>query len=184
MVRTRGLPGALALGLLASLVAHAAAFGDGHSQAGAYHNVFLGLAAFGLTALAAGVFACALRSGCCRDGSVLAARLAGFIPGKRLLVLSSVGWFALGESLERAHAPAPLLLLAALIAAAVLVIRALAIVLLRAIAAIAIAILRVPFAPRLPVRAHRLRRPAPRRRAAILRRPVTRPPPTTVIVPA
>ncbi len=184
-VKLRGLPGALVLGLLASLVAHTLAYGDSHAQAGPLHTAFYGLAAFGLLALTVWALAlAATRAGAYRDGSILAAHLARYCPGKTMLALASVGWFTLGESLEPAHAPAAFLLIAAALVAAVLGVRALARLLLRTIAAIAIAIVSSPFAPRRSLRVRTRRAPAPRPQPGVLRRPVTRPPPMSAIVPA
>jgi hypothetical protein len=152
----RQLPGALILGLLASLIAHAVAFSDGHAQGGAYHNALTALAAFGGVGflLVAG-YAAVATAGPYAQGSVIAARLSSLLPGNAAIGLSALGWFAATESLESAHTVAPLLLVAVLLALTTFAMGILAHVALRAIAALAIAIRDEAFAARRPVFARR-----------------------------
>jgi hypothetical protein len=149
-VKLRGLPGALAFGLLASFFAHAAVYGHEHAMGGAYHELLrsMALAAVGGFAMAFGALAW-FGAGPCSDGSVLAARLAGHLPSLPLLAAAGFGWFVLGESIEGTHPDAS----AILIAAALLVVSWLLLAglraLLRLVAAIVVAILTIEFAPRL-----------------------------------
>jgi hypothetical protein len=174
----RGLPGALALGLLASLVAHATLFGGEHAMGGAYHALLLQAAAAACVGLLATFCALAWAgAGQVADGSVLARRLTDRLPGFAPLVAASGGWFALIEALEPHHAEAPLLatLLCLVVAAWLLLAAARGVT--RAIAKAAIAVARTPFSPRVPVWTRRVR-PAPLvRRSPLLRRRFARPPP-------
>ena len=81
-MKLRGFPGALALGLLASLVAHTALYGSSHEMGGAFHRelVTVALAALGGLLVAFGALAWT-GSRHAADGSVLAARLTGRLPG-------------------------------------------------------------------------------------------------------
>jgi hypothetical protein len=161
----RQLPGALGTGLLASLLAHAASFGDGHAQGGPFHIAFVSLgwaAVVGFLMAAAWTALCASKHR--QSGSLLAARLAVFVPNRGAVIVSSAAWFVLGESLEPPHAPASLLAIALSVAVFALLLRALAFSVLTAIAAIAVAIEELDFLPRLPVWA--ALRPQPVRRPA------------------
>jgi hypothetical protein len=135
----RQLPGALGAGLLASLLAHAAAFGDGHAEGGPFHVIFLVLAGAALLGFGlAAARTAAAAAGYAQSGSVLAGRLAGLVPSKLPVVASAFGWFALGESLEAEHSPASLLVLLVAIVAVALALRIAALAALRALAAIVI----------------------------------------------
>lgn len=122
-MKVREFPGALALGLLASLGAHAALYGGGHEMGGAYHEAILtaALAAAGGFVVAFGALAWtgARHSA---DGSVLAARLLRRLPGLAPVIVATALCYAAGERLEPQHAAASLWpLVAAIIAAAWLV---------------------------------------------------------------
>jgi hypothetical protein len=171
------LPGAVALGLLASLLAHAAVYGGDHAQGGSYHDAYFSLAIAGAACFALVLGYLALAGGHCCMGSILAARLARLLPPLPLLTAAASGWFALGESIEGRHPTAAMWLIATALAAASAVLRLLAGLFIRAIGAIAVAVLTRAFAPRLP-KAHRFFTPPLRvRDAAYLGRRFARPPP-------
>jgi hypothetical protein len=177
-VTLRKVPGALALGLLASLAAHTGLFGDGHAMGGAYHALLV------QGALAAGVglvaFFGALAwsdSGITADGSVVASRLRDRLPNVGGVLASAAAWYAAAEAVEPRHADAPALFeIAALVASAWLV-RYLAGAVARAVGAAVFVIRRSAFAPRLPVRRRRSQRTPLPRRPLLARRRFARPPP-------
>lgn len=180
----RQLPGALILGLLASLAAHAAGFGGSHTEAGAYHELLSILAFAGAGgALVAAIFAAFGNCGNCVQGSVLAARLCTWIPRARAVALSGGVWFTFIESLEPAHGPASFIIIALTMLVAALAGRGLAVLAARVLATCAIAIARIATAPRAVFFARRYQAPAivtPH----LARRIVTRPPPRVVLLPA
>jgi hypothetical protein len=116
-MRAGVLPGALALGLVAALLAHTAAYGGSHAMGGVYHGALLGLSEIAVVFSTVAALAMAW-SGARRvaNGSVLAARLRDFLPGWTPIAASALGWFVLAEHLEPHHAEAPLLVLGALLA--------------------------------------------------------------------
>jgi hypothetical protein len=119
-VKVREFPGAVALGLLASLGAHTVLYGGSHEMGGAYHEeiVTMALAAIGGFLLAFGALAWtgARHSA---DGSVLAARLLQRLPGLVPVLIATALCYGAGERLEPQHAAASLLpLVAAIVAAA------------------------------------------------------------------
>ncbi len=180
----RQLPGALILGLLASLVAHAAGFGEGHMEAGAYHEslaIFAFAGAGG--ALVAAIVAAFGSCGNCAQGSVLAARLCSWIPRARAVAAAGGVWFAFIESLEPAHGPASFLIISLVMLTAAILLRRLAVLTARALACCAIAISRLATAPRTVFVVRRYASPAivtPH----LARRIVTRPPPRLVLTSA
>ena len=168
--------------MLVSLLAHAVTYGTSHLEGGAFHQAFLGLAALAIAGFTARVFALACSGrGYCLQGSVLAAKLAGTVPGRSLLAVVSLGWFALGESLEPAHAVASIVIVMAVILVVVLVVRELTLASLRAIARIVIAIATIAFAPRLQAWARRVHARSIARRIRFSRRRFARPPPGTML---
>ncbi|MGC1379909.1 MAG: hypothetical protein WA814_02655 [Candidatus Baltobacteraceae bacterium] len=181
----RKVPGSLALGLLASLVAHTALYGGGHIVGGAYHGallqaavaaslgllVFFGLLAWGGAAGAA-------------DGSILAARMNERLPGFTYVATSAAIWFGIAEWLEPHHAgAAPSLLLLGLAIASWLVLRVAAAV-VRALAGAVIAVCRAAFAPRTPSWTPRPRAKPLVRRTLLVRRRFARPPPIAIALRA
>jgi hypothetical protein len=177
-VTLRKVPGAVALGLLASLGAHAALFGDGHAVGGAYHALLLegGLAA----AVSLIAFFSALawsESGLTADGSVVATRLRDGLPSLAAVFASAGAWYALAEAAEPQHAAAaPVFAIGVLALAAWLILR-FARTIARAVGAAVFAIRGTVFAPRLPLRRCRPQlRPLPRR-LLFARRRFARPPP-------
>ena len=174
----RGIPGALVLGLLASLVAHSALYGGGHAMGGAYHSWFLELATAGCFGLLASIAALAWTgSRAAADGSVLAARLSQCLP-TGWMVLGAAGlWFALGERIEARHADPNVIITAAVLAVAVWIVSAVARWCVRFLARAAIAIGRAAFAQRSPQWLRRSAPPPMERRSPLLRRRFARPPP-------
>lgn len=174
----REIPGALALGLLASLLAHIALYGGGHAMGGAYHELLLDLAAGGTVAFAAAVAALTW-NGARRtaDGSILATRMTACIPSWGGLVAGTAAWFALGERFDSPHSAAGLLVTLVALGAAAWVVRRVAGAAVRLLARAILRLARLTFAPRLPVRAAAIRiAPAPYR-TPLLRRRFARPPP-------
>jgi hypothetical protein len=177
-VTVRRIPGALALGLLASLLAHSVLYGSDHAMGGAYHDLLVQLATAGCSAFVL-LFAALAWCGATRvaDGSVLAARLAAKLPTPAALVASTGLWFALGERIEPQHAEAGLFLTLVVVAAIAVLLFALARWGVRSLARVVIAIARLPFAA---CSAHWIRclEPVPVvHRSPQLRRRFARPPP-------
>ncbi|MGA8535756.1 MAG: hypothetical protein WB615_16740, partial [Candidatus Tumulicola sp.] len=107
----RGIPGALALGLLASLLAHAALYGGHHAMGGAYHDALSELAGAGGAGFAVLLAALAWTgSRVAADGSILAARLGSRLPAIGPVAAAAGLWFALAERIEPRHGDAGLLL--------------------------------------------------------------------------
>jgi len=177
-MKLREFPGALALGLLASLGAHAALFGGDHEMGGAYHAQLLTLAAAALGGLLVAFGALAWTGARhAADGSVLAARLARRLPAILPVIASAALCFALGERLEPAHAPAATAPLIAAILIASVLLHALARWAIETLAHAVVAVTRTGYAGRTPIR---LRVPAPVFIVAeppALRRRYARPPP-------
>jgi MFS family permease len=183
-VRARA-PGAAALGLLAALTAHTAAYGSGHAMGGAYHGVLVSLSCVAaLGALLAGASVAWIGGRRTIDGSVLATQLRSRLPGMVPVVAAAAAWFVLGEAIEPHHdAASPALVCAAVLVAAWLLLL-LARALLGLLASIAIAVRSAGFAPRAPVWVLRFA-PAPRARRALHRaRRYARPPPIAVLARA
>ena len=147
----RKVPGALALGLLASLAAHALLYGGEHAMGGAYHALLVQAALGGAVSLLGffGALAWSESSGRA-DGTILAARLRERLPGLGTLLPATALWYTAAEAIEPHHAGAsPLALLVVLVMAAWLVLR-LARSLIGALAGAIIAIARAPFVARTP----------------------------------
>lgn len=175
----RKVPGALALGLIASLAAHAALFGGEHAVGGSYQSPLLQIALASTLGLLGGLFALALGGRAeASDGTVLAARLSGFIPSRGWVALSSLLWYAGIERLEPHHAAVLPIFAVVALAVAAIVVRALAGAALRLLCAIVFRVLHAPFAQRelTATRRHCARLFV--RRSPALRRRFARPPPT------
>jgi hypothetical protein len=177
-VTSRKVPGALTLGLLASLIAHAALYGGGHAMGGSYHVLLLEVAGAGLRGLIAFFGSLAWsNASATTDGTVLAARLRERLPNATALLVAAGAWYALGESVEPGHAAAPLAgSLAALLAASCAVAwlaRAITSRLARAV----VAVNRTAFAARTPLWLCRSRARIAPRRILLARRRFARPPP-------
>ena len=107
-VTLRKVPGALALGLLASLMAHGGLYGGEHAVGGNYHGLLLQAAFAGAVGLFGFFALLALRAarGRAVTGSVLAARLTERLPGYGMLCIAATAWYATAECLEPHHAAA------------------------------------------------------------------------------
>lgn len=183
-VTLRKAPGVLVLGLVASLVAHAALYGGQHAIGGAYHEVLLQMAVAGALGFIALIGAVAwTQSGSATDGSVLAARLRERLPGVGSVIAAAAASYAVIEAIEPHHAGAPgIALLAALAAASYAALR-LAHAITDAFARAAIAISRTFFAPRAPAWRRRPRARLIARRSFAARRRFARPPPIAFAPP-
>jgi hypothetical protein len=145
------VPGALALGLLASLAAHAALYGGDHAVGGAYHALVLQIALAGALGFVALVGALAwTQSGSSANGSVLAVRLRERLPGIGSVIPAAAAWFVAVEAIEPHHTGAPAIALLAALAAASYGALRLAHAITNALARAAFAIAREAFAPRAP----------------------------------
>lgn len=178
----RKVPGALVLGLLASLAAHALLYGGEHAMGGAYHALLVQAALAGAVGLLGFLGALTWsESNGIADGSVLAVRLRERLPGIAGLLPATAFWYAAAEAIEPHHAAAaPIAVPLVLIAAAWLVLR-LARGVVAALAGAAIAVQRAPFSPRTPSWQRRPRvRPVVRRTFWAHRR-FARPPPIAIV---
>ncbi|MFY9719634.1 MAG: hypothetical protein WAK16_08305 [Candidatus Cybelea sp.] len=178
MVTRRKVPAALALGLLASLMAHGGLYGGEHSVGGSYHGLLLQAAFWGAVGLF-GFFAWLGLHGArtAVTGSILAARLSERLPGYGLLLVAATTWYAAAECLEPHHAAAswfavPLLLAAASWLVALVTRGALAV-----LAGAILAVFRTAFAANKPFWFARALRRRPARRVLWTRRRYARPPP-------
>jgi hypothetical protein len=177
-VTLQKLPGALALGLVASLTAHAALYGGGHVVGGAYHALILQMALAATLGFIALVAALAwAQSGSSTDGSVLAARLRERLPGAGGVISAAAAWYTTIEAIEPHHAAAPIVVLLAALAAASYAALRLAHAMTGALARAAIAISRPAFSPRTPIWRRRARPRPIARRLFSTRRRFARPPP-------
>ncbi|MBV8197270.1 MAG: hypothetical protein JO263_03990 [Candidatus Eremiobacteraeota bacterium] len=177
----RKVPGALALGLLASLGAHAVLYRGAHAMGAEYHALLLQLAGVGLAALLV-AFAAAARQGAngTADGSILAARLGRRLPAPWLVFAAATGWFNLAETLEPHHGSAPIALTALALAGSAWLIVILARGLLGALARVAIAVAKIAFAARTRVARRVLSSVPPPKPVSYERRRFARPPPPIV----
>jgi hypothetical protein len=150
-VTLRKVPGALALGLLASLAAHAALYGGGHAMGGAYNAAIVQAAFAGTLALLLGFAALAWSaSGGAADGSVVAARLRQVIPGITAILAAALLWYAAAEALEPHHGGAPGLAALPLLVLTAWISRQLARWAAETLAHAVIAVTRLSFSPRTP----------------------------------
>jgi len=181
-VNFREFPGASILGLLASLVAHAAIFGGAHAMGGAYHGALLQLALAGSLGMCTAFAALAWgEAGQVTDGSVLAARLGERLPALPTLLLATSFWFALGERIEPEHAAASLLLTVVSLVVSAALLWLVTRHALRLLVAVVFTVSRPPFAGRVPAWARRRQPPPTARRSPLLRRRFPRPPPIAVV---
>lgn len=182
-MKVRALPGTLVLGLLASLIVHAAVYGGGHEMGGAYHALLLQAALAGALSLLAFLGSLAWAgAGQTADGSILATRLAQRLPGAVSLIVGTSFWYTLAERIEPQHAatPAPVVVLFCVAVISWLVLR-LAHIVVRMLANVVLGASRLPWATRTP----RWIRHAPSapiaRRLLCRRRRFARPPPSVSI---
>ena len=177
-MKLREFPGALALGLLASLVAHTALYGGDHEMGGAYHAQLVSVAVAALGGLLVAFGALAWTGARhAADGSVLASRLGRLLPGLGPVLVATAVCFVVGERLEPQHAAAALAPLVAVILSCGALVFGLARAAIKTLSQAVVAISRPAFAPRTPAW---LRIAAPVFAVApapSLRRRYTRPPP-------
>lgn len=180
----RKVPGALALGLLASLVAHAALYAGRHAVGGTYNAFLLELALAAALAFVAllGALACA-QSMSSTDEKLLNANLRQRLPGVGIVLAMASAWYVAVEAIEPHHAAASgIALLAALAAASYAALR-----LVHAITAgfarAAIAISRTAFSSRVPGWRRRPRGRLIARRSFLARRRLARAPPIAFALP-
>jgi hypothetical protein len=181
-VKLRELPGTLILGLLASLLAHAASFGGDHAVGGPFHEALSSLAlAGGLGfALLLGLAAWS-KTARLAQGSVLAARLGPLVPSAASVTAFATPAFFAIEALEGRHAPVIIGVVLVALAISSFVVAKLAQLFVRAIAHLVVAIASHAFAPRLP---YFIRRASARPRICSTRftyRRFARPPPRMML---
>lgn len=177
----RKVPGALALGLLASLAAHASLYGGSHAMGGAYHELLAQVALASALALVLffGAFAWNGSRGV-TDGSIVSARLREWLPSSGALWSATGAWYLLAETIEPHHAGAPAIgVIAALTIAAWLILR-IARSAAELIAGAVIAVLRTSFSGRTPCWKKRARTSPVVRRIPVVRRRFARPPPIAI----
>ena len=173
----RKVPGALALGLLASIGAHAVIFGDEHVMGGAFHGLLVQIALVAGGGLLAFFSALAWGQASAADGSIVAARLRERLPGVVPVLFCAALWYAGAESLEPRHeAASPAAMLLVLAALSWLVLR-LAGLVAGILAGAIFAAARARFAARAPVWARRARPQVASQRTRLARRLFARPPP-------
>jgi hypothetical protein len=180
----RKVPGGIALGLFASLAAHAALYGGEHAIGGAYHALLMQIAlaaAMGFIALVGAV--AWTQSGNATDGSVLAARLRERLPGFGSVVAAAAACYVGVEAIEPHHAGAPGITLLVTLAAASYAALRLARAITDAFARAVIAISRTSFSPRVPAWRRRPRGRLIPRRSFLARRHFARPPPIAFALP-
>ena len=184
-VTLRKVPGALTLGLLASLAGHAGLYGRGHAMGGDYHALLVEAALAGALCLLAFFGALAWNgSKGIADGSVVAARLLARLPGAGALFASTLLWYAVAEAIEPHHSPTSTLAAGVALAAASWLLSGLARAFVAIVADAVIVVRRTRFAPRTffwqrcPARRPLLRR------APLVRRRYARPPPVAVLIRA
>jgi hypothetical protein len=181
-VTLRKVPGALALGLLASLAAHGALYHGEHAMGGAYHSLLVQAAVALSVGLLAFFGALAWSSTGVADGSILAARLRDRLPSLFWILPAAAFWYAAAEAIEPNHLPASPLVVLVSLAAAAWVVLVLVRGIVGALARAAIAMLRAAFSPRAPSWG---RRPHPkpiRRRPLRTYRRFTLPPPIAIVL--
>ena len=181
----RKVPGAVALGLLASLAAHASLYGGEHAMGGAYHALVLQAALAGALSLVLFFGALAwTESDRAALGSVLAVRLRERLPTLTGILPATAVWYGAAEAVEPHHAGAlPIAVLLALTVATWVVLRV-AQALIAALASAVIAILRTSFSPRTPLWNRRPRSRPLLRRTHRVRRLFARPPPIATLARA
>lgn len=174
----RKVPGPLALGLFASLAAHAALYGGNHTIGGGYHALLMQTAltaAMSFVALV-GVLTWA-QSRISTDGNTLAARLGERLPGVGSIIAAAGAWYVGVEAIEPQHAGAPWTALLAALAATSYAASRLAHAITDAFARVAIAIVRTSFSPRAPAWRRRPRGRLVQRHSSLAQRRFARPPP-------
>lgn len=185
LVTLRKVPGALALGLLASLVAHGALYGGEHAMGGSYHAWLLQAALAGGIAMLSG-FVLLAWSGArtTLSGSVLAARLSERLPGTVPLFGATACWYVLAEIAEPHHAGVSLLSSALALTIAAWLVRGFCRWIVALLAGAVIAIFGATFLTKTTRSYTFPRPPVPRRRSVHKRRRFARPPPIEILCSA
>lgn len=174
----RELPGALVLGLLASLAAHAVIFGGEHAMGGAYNGLLVQLAFVGSLGMSAAFAAVAWgAAGRVADGSVLAARISERLPAPPALLGATCLWFVLAERIEPEHAAASVLLTLLCLVVSAVLLGVVARFSLRLLVRVTFAVSQSPFSERVPAWVRRTQQRPITRRSPLLRRHFARPPP-------
>ncbi|MGC9993395.1 MAG: hypothetical protein ABSD52_13520 [Candidatus Cybelea sp.] len=174
----RKVPAALALGLLASILAHTGLYGGEHAMGGGYHALLLQVAvAGGLGLLVFFGLLAASGANAALNGSVLAARLTERLPAYGPLLVAAGAWYGVAECLEPHHAAASLLAMPLSLAVASWLVALLGRGVVAVLAGVVIAAWRAAFAPRTPAWFRRLQSPRPTRRILWTRSRFARPPP-------
>lgn len=131
---------AFALGVPATLVAHALSFGADHEVGGRFNGAVFSIAIVALAGFVLGCVAVAWRGRTVADGSILACRLRGRLPATSSIFLSAAVLFAGCELLEPAHGFGNVLVIAGLLVACSWCVRATARVIASVIALATVAI--------------------------------------------
>lgn len=185
IVTLRKVPATLTLGLLASLAAHTALFGQGHAMGGGYHAALVQTALAGALCLLAFFGALAWNgSAGTADGSVVAARLRARLPGAASLFAATLLWYGAAETLEPHHAPVSMIVAILALAGIAWLLLRLANAIVTIVAGAVIAVRSTPFAPRAIPRSRRPRTHLVPRRAPFARRRFARPPPVLALIRA
>ena len=178
LVSPREFPGALILGLLASLVAHAAIFGGDHAMGGPYNGLLLQLALVGSLGMSAAFAALAWGgAGAVAEGSVLAARIGDRLPAFPALLGATCLWFALAERIEPEHAAASLLVTVLCLVVSAVLFGIAARFILRLLVGVTFIVSRPRFSGRVPAWIRHTQPRPIKLRSPLLRRRFARPPP-------
>jgi len=136
------------LGLPAAVLAHSLSFGSGHTLGGSAHLlVFEATLAAACASMSALLFATIYFAAGRRNGSIVATRMAAYLPGAAGIALAAGGWFGLIERAEPGHGLSLIVAGAAILLSAFVLRSALA-SLVRFVAALTVAICPPQFANR------------------------------------
>ena len=177
-VTLRKIPAGLALGLIASLIAHVVLYGKQHAIGGTYHALLMQISSTAVLAFIALLGALAWsKSRQLANGLALAASLRERLPDLGTIVTSGAAWYAGVEAIEPHHAGASgFTLLAALVAASYVLLHV-ARAMTETFAHAAIMISRTSFSPSVPAWRRRPRERVVARHSFQARRRFARPPP-------
>ncbi|MBV8531742.1 MAG: hypothetical protein JO104_10525 [Candidatus Eremiobacteraeota bacterium] len=177
----RKVPGALVLGLLASLAAHGVLYGAGHAIGGSYHALLVQAGLAGGLALLASLAALAWTGAKgIPTGTVMAARLRDRLPGRSELLGAAAVWFGTAEAIEPHHASAGVVAVAIALVLVSWLVHRLAGLAIDVLAGAVISIFRAAFSARTPSWSRRPRRRFYLRRTFWARRRFARPPPIAI----
>lgn len=177
-VTLRKIPAGLALGLIASLIAHVALYGRQHAVGGTYHALLMQISSTAVLAFIALLGALAWsQSRNLADGRALATFLRERLPSLGTVVTSGAAWYAGVEAIEPHHAGASGFALLAALGAASYALLHLARAMADTFAHAAIMISRTSFSPAVPAWRRRPRERVVARHSIQARRRFARPPP-------